>query len=60
MRAVAVEGKVDIGRDRVRVVYPQHALRDECSFVLVAEGQHRLINQVVNAGDLPVCMCVCV
>ena len=35
---VTVEGKIDIGFDRVRVVYPEHTFKDEGSFVLVGKG----------------------
>ena len=38
MCVVTVEGKIDVGSNRVRVVYPEHTLKDEGSFVLVGKG----------------------
>ena len=49
---VAVEGKVDVGSQCLRMVHPQHPLIDQSGLVLVTESIQRIPQQLTHLGSL--------
>ena len=49
---VAVEGKVDVGSQCLRVVHTQHPLIHQSGLVLMTEGIQRIPQQLTHLGSL--------